>query len=226
MDIKEQVFRSLDFSKAYNRVVQWNALARDGKHNFKEETIEFQKTLVVEESEELEEGFEKASKLEVIDALCDMFVVGSYWHYLQNDGRPLGFIAKSALHGVDYTNQIKFMIQHDSSFLYLDSVCTLLYQFNGDPMGALNEVMDSNDSKFPLVSKKDKQEVILLDNGDTYTPEAMCKWIEENCGGRYTGVTHKIVKGTDGQRRYVFLSDKGKIVKPATFFEPDLAKFI
>lgn len=226
MDIKAQVFRSLDFSEPYNRVVQWNALARDGKHNFKEETLAFQKTLVVEESEELQEGFDKSSKLEVLDALCDMFVVGSYWHFLQNGGRITGFIGCSPLYGVDYSSQVKFHIENNSSFLYLDSVCTLLYQFNGNPTGALNEVMNSNDSKFPLVTERDGMELIVLDNGDTYTPEAMCKWIENNCGGRYTGVTHKIVRGINRRRHYVFLSDKGKIVKPATFFDPNLEPFI
>lgn len=210
------IFRDHDFTWAFSRVVEWNKVARDGKHIFDDKTISFQKKLVEEETKELFDAIDAKDKVEALDALCDMFVVGSYWYFLQNkDNKPSSYIASIPLHGVDYVKAAKFDIEQDSSYLFMMSVTSMLLKFEGNVKGALEEVLSSNDSKFPLVQDSDA----------LASPEDTCRWIESENEGRYTGVTAKIIgKGKD--KRYVFLDSNGKIMKPKTFFKPDLTKFV
>lgn len=205
--------KSYDFSAPMNHVIEWNAIARNGKHDFNQDVIDFQITLVEEESQELEEAIETSNKVLALDGLCDMFVTGAYWYFLENKSVAGGFNILPPLKGLDYVLAAKTDLKNRSSYMFMASVCSMLQLFNGNSEDALLEVLASNDSKYPLVK------------GHEGSPEDMCIWIEDEYKGKHTGVTYKIVKDSKGDKRYVFFNDKGKIVKPKSFFEPNLKQF-
>lgn len=218
-DMKKPYFfmKSFDFTKPFQQVVEWNAIARNGKHDFSEEAIDFQYTLIEEEFKELmDDGIKKKNKKEVLDALCDLFVVGSYHAYQINKGK-MNSCEISCLLKTDYLDTLEYDVKHTkSSVLILEDVMVLLYQFGGDTEGALQEVIRSNYTKFP--TKEELKAHYGKLNEEKLQEE--CKRIETSSEGRYTGVTYKKVKG-----HYVFLSDKGKILKPITFESPNLTPY-
>ena len=77
---------------------------------------------------------------------------------------------------------------------------------------AMTEVMDSNWSKFPE-----------FDDTVDYEPE--CSWIEQY--RKKTNVKHSVID-VNGIKRVVFRDDggTGKVCKPSTFKEPDLARLM
>lgn len=210
--------KPLDFSKYFKRVVEWNATARGGKHDFSDKTLNKQKELVAEEIKELKEAIDISDTVEVLDALCDIFVVASYYHFLQMNGelKDLSLKILTPLSGIDYyTSMIYDFETLDNGLMVTSDVCALLYQFNGFATAALEEVLSSNDSKFPKVEKFGKQKVkreLALNNE--------CAMIETRSEGRYSGVKWEI-RGD----RVVFLDDTGKIMKPFTFKSPNLKPF-
>ncbi len=219
------IFRNLDFGWAFNRVIEWNKTARDGKHVFDDSTIALQKKLVKEETDELEDAIDLQDKIESLDALCDMFVVGAYWYFLQNkEMKHGGYLASTPLDSIDYVAAAKFDIENDSSAMFMLAVTSMLLKFDGNIRDALEEVLSSNDSKFPNVENNNGLEGMSV--GDEYiTPKEMCDWIENVNEGRYTKISYKIV-GKGENRRYVFLDSNNKIMKPKGFFKPDLTSFI
>lgn len=101
----------------------------------------------------------------------------------------------------------------------LDSICDKLvtavglgYMLGMNVEGAFKEVAASNLSKFIKVSGE-----LTLDQMAQFEDE--CKQIESQ--GRYSGVTWSR-KGD----YVVFTDGNGKIVKPSSYFEPELSKFI
>lgn len=219
--------KPLDFSPYFQRVVAWNATARSGVHDFSDSVDAFQLTLIEEEAGELTEAYDDNDKVLALDALCDTFVVASYKYFLEvgdPNWIPEIFIPVPNKN-IDYAEQLKFSWQVlKSGKASVRDACALLYQFDGCVTKALDEVMNSNDSKFPLVINHKGDEVFLHSNGTEMDPVVECRQIEARSEGRYTGVTYSIV-GEGDDRRFVFKSDKGKIVKPCSFFEPNLAQF-
>lgn len=214
--------KPVDFSPYFKRVVAWNATAREGKHDFSDDTLDLQYKLVNEEVNELEKAIDLSDKVEVLDALCDIFVVGSYFHFLQHKGelKDFSFTILNPLSGIDYYTSLIYDFKTlENGLMLTQDVCALLYQFDGFYTKALTEVLDSNDSKFPELShfgkQKSKREAKLLEE---------CKAIEEKSKdreeGAYTGVTYRICGD-----KVVFLDSNGKIMKPSTFKKPNLKPF-
>lgn len=218
--------KPLDFTRYFNRVVEWNATARNGEHDFSTQAMDFQLTLVEEEAEELVEAYKDLDKVMALDALCDVFVTASYLYFQERKGQTGELIAIPApAASIDYATQLNYSLKGlKSGREVLKDVCALLYQFDGCVTKALDEVLASNDSKFPKVFTFQDMDIFYDHNGNETDPEVECRQIERRSEGRYTGVTYIIV-GEGDDRRFIFKSDKGKIVKPASFFEPDLAKY-
>lgn len=210
--------KSLDYSKYFKAVVEWNATARGGKHDFSDETLLLQKKLVQEEIDELELAVIQKDKVEVLDALCDIFVVGSYYYYLQSQGdiKDPSFNILTPLSGIDYYTSLIFDFKTlDNGFMLTQDVCALLYQFDGFSSAGLNAVLESNDSKFPDVNDFGKQK-----NKREEKLKYECKAIEERSEGRYTGITYEILGN-----KVVFLDSNLKIMKPSTFKPVNLKPF-
>lgn len=221
--------KPLDFTRYFNRVVEWNAIARNGEHDFSEEAKAFQLTLVNEEfsgKDELVDGYNTLNKEMVLDALCDIFVTSAYLYFQECEGNVLSQIEIAApSSSIDYFNQLKYSIEGlGSGRETVKDVCALLYQFDGCVTKALDEVLNSNDSKFPKFGHGLDGEPVFYVNGLPVSAQQECKDIEERSDGRYTGVTYSVV-GEGDDKKFIFKSDKGKIVKPCSFFEPNLSKF-
>lgn len=92
----------------------------------------------------------------------------------------------------------------------IEKINSICFSSEYDIIGAANEVMASNFSKFPLVG--------------SVVPENEVAYIESQ--GRYKNVCYKIKTDLEGNNRYVFLDGNGKFVKPSTFKEPELDQFI
>lgn len=223
-----QFCKPLDYTPFFNRVVSWNATARNGQHDFSQEAKDFQLSLVLEEFEgedELMDGYNGSNKSMVLDALCDVFVTASYLYFQQQSGNVDSVVIKNPDPNADYVFSLQNSIK--GTYSGKDAVinaCSLLYMFDGNSTKGLTEVLNSNDSKFPEVINKDGMKMFLDTEGNEVDPEEECRNIEERNAGRYTGVSYIIVQD-NGVERFIFKSDKGKIVKPSSFFEPDLEKF-
>lgn len=216
--------RITNFKPYIDHVINWNGIFRNHVHSFDEATIAFQKSLVKEELDELAEAIAKNDRVEALDALIDIFVTCSYWAFLENEQIPSAdvsdFIVGNSLNFEDLHNAHKY----GKPNMLLVMTCDLLYNFDGALHKSMMEVLNSNDSKFPQVIEVDGLKVFMVD-GLEFDPQEECKMIELRSKSRYTGVTYKIVKDGD-EERFVFFSDKGKILKPCTFKEPNLKQYI
>lgn len=230
------------FRTAAARVRHFNFVARNG-HMFNDQDIARQRSFVKEELlvELLKDGISDKSRLLTIDAICDVFVVATYWDFLTvvqtlvNDN--VGTEERCLRYAIGETND-NLHVGLAGTYSLTDHVEAMVSAYNGDRTGslvrscvafmqiagfdhqkALNEVLDSNDSKLPTLEAflaavpEDSRDDIQL------AMEQESKRIELNNDGRYTGVSGSVFDG-----RVVFRDDKGKIMKPITFFEPDLAR--
>lgn len=223
-----QFCKPTDYTPFFNRVIAWNATARNGQHDFSQEAQDFQLSLVLEEFEgedELMDGYNTRNKAMVLDALCDVFVTAAYLQFQQANGNVDRLVLPTPDPNFDYVFSLSTSIKGlKSGEEAVRSVSALLYMFDGNSTKGLTEVLNSNDSKFPEVVNKDGMKLFYDVNGYEVDPEVECRQIEARNAGRYTGVSYIIVQD-NGVERFIFKSDKGKIVKPSSFFEPDLQKY-
>lgn len=226
------------FQNAAKRVIDWNFVAR-GKHEFDATTIAFQKKLVKEEFDELvEDGIKGLNKVLVVDAICDIFVVGVYWSILETlkevsenlriEGMRFAIqdvnntIDPSSLKYDDMSLYVKMMeegLEKDNPTRVLEGCMGLMLGLDFDYRKALTEVLDSNDSKIPTIYQFQNIFGSGLSIEDDIQLESV--WIENRNSGRYTGVSGKVIDG-----RIVFKDDNGKIMKPCTFKEARLEGFV
>lgn len=205
-------------------VIEWNrvaAVAKGGKFT----PLELQHDFIIEEFEELAAALEDGDRKMVVDAACDLFVVASY-AYILDYGRDSSFDAV-----MSYNSKNSFNLFDLSYSVYvtkshreiLSQVVSLCYSLDMNLQYNMSQVLSSNDSKFPRL-----KEVTDLWPQDVTAVEALemeSKAIEARSNGRYTGVYFVTVKEdnahTDGPR-VVFFDEKGKIMKPCTFVEPEI----
>jgi len=114
---------------------------------------------------------------------------------------------------------VEYMVQsyHDDvPECLVNDCCTLMTILDFNYRKALDEVLSSNESKIPTEEDflwQYHSEAVSLEEAISLEE----KRIEEKSLGRYTGV-----KGSKINGRVVFKDSNGKIMKPCTFFEPDL----
>ena len=210
MSLYEECFikeKSFDLRNAWDQVHKFNAIANpDG---IKQEN---QHPLIVEEFKELDTA---PNKLEVLDALCDTLVTTLPMVLRENcifphEGEaPVDFITAS---------QRLSEKSYDSFLFHVQGMCQ---RFTGDVLGAFNEVMRSNMTKFLELDKTDPETEYYL--------KEICEDIVESYKDK-----GKAVKGVfcrevefEGSAYAVFInSETGKVLKPPFFEEPELDKFI
>lgn len=246
--------------RGFARVLDFNLTAR-GKHDFSLKGVKFQKTLVEEEMKELMEAIDGRDRTEVIDALCDLFVVGTYWHFLAKMNDHLEGVSEEEMHSVpsgslrrslyqivendsireveDYlassrfagespgylASRLKDSIDFDISYTAVNLIGELLRSLNFDHESALNQVLSSNDSKLPkfadlAAALGDKLSDGLVDFNaapEGLVLSAQAEILNTEHAGRYKGIAGTLLNG-----RAVFKDSDGKIMKPCTFFEPQL----
>lgn len=239
----EQMTRKDDrefFRRCAERVREFN-LAAQGTFVYSDSAIARQKSFVKEEllTELLVDGIADKNRTLVIDAICDIFVVSTYWDFITglqdlmseedfdgtfdsavkwviqdtNDSLHPGLVARESL-----SDQVNFMVKgYEGDFpqQVVSSCVAFMILADFDYRRALEEVLSSNESKIPTVEdfvNSGPAGVSLEENMAIESSD-----IEERSGGRYTDVSGKVVNG-----RVVFKDANGKIMKPRTFFEPEL----
>ncbi len=207
------ICRSYPFEKWANRVIEWNAVAR--LHDYSDSNKDKQWALVDEEFKELKQAYKDQDPVEFIDAVCDLFVVTSYWCFLDSQG-VIDIEGIEGLFNSTHTleQELGMMessdIPHKRGCSLLSGVMHLCYLCGADMEGAMNEVLSSNDSKYPY---RGHMEVEAL--------EQECKNIEERSKGRYTEVDFEI-----NSSRVIFKDSNGKIMKPTGFKAPNLEQYL
>lgn len=200
--------------------------------------------LRIEECGELFTAIENEDKVEFLDAVVDGLVVVGYEYFLKYTKPDLDLYEEvgkgditTIIEELKY-NYIKFQNYNDT-LAYLEM---LFSQLDINHMKAVNEVLESNWSKFPTVTQfgesswwsnevlKPNEKVKLSEMLDYQTV-----YIENQ--GRYVDVYHELrYDESVGEDRVIFWATKEKqpdgsieefkapkYVKPCTFKEPDFA---
>jgi hypothetical protein len=200
------------FAEFDRKVMLFNELA--GNDIADEKLIPLYSNLL---KEELQEIVDAETPEEFLDGVIDSLVVGTYLFKLLDMefkvfapqvGNDLGRMAKDTIRFIDlnYIDMVKdYMFEIKESFLGL----------NVDRVGALNEVMNSNLSKFVYV-------------GDGRMPLTDLEWMDLNKQkrdieelGRYTGISWERKGGYA-----VFTDGNGKIMKAKHYWQPKLSQYI
>lgn len=218
------------FREASQRVLQWNAIARSTSIEEMQKQIEssditLQTKLLIEELKEYTEAYKVEDFVEMADACADTFVVatmlsfmyfGEEAIYALMTNRPGEYFADDPY---ETFLRAQEMVGDSIGFAVLASKYAILARdslvrsrFNEKKV--LNEVLKSNESKFP------KKKALLSFHETKDISEALekeCNWIEENRG--HEGVVWAY---NSEYKVYVFKNSTGKIMKPSSFVEPNL----
>ena len=214
-----------DFKNEFNKVILWNEVALNGKHNYSPAAIERQYSLCFEEYKEFVEAVDAEDLVEVVDALCDLFVVTSYWCFLNEKTPPThGFVTEFG----NICEQVYYPVKNYKTEEInipnlFETVCTALAScYKGKE--CLQDVLESNQSKFLLKDYLDDKGIL---------PEVIASNIEIKSYGRYKNVVHLVSKVFDKTQNkdveYVLFrcnNGAGKIVKHFMFVEPTIKEII
>ena len=213
------------FKNEFDKVILWNEVALNGKHDCSTAAIERQYSLCFEEYKEFVEAVNIGNLVEVVDALCDLFVVTSYWCLLNGKTPPThGFVTEFS----DICEQVYYPVKNYKTEEInipnlFETVCTALAScYKGKE--CLQNVLESNQSKFLLKDYLDDKGIL---------PEVIASNIEIKSNGRYKNVVHLVSKVFDKTQdkdvEYVLFrcdNGAGKIVKHFMFVEPIIKEII
>lgn len=220
---KGQKLTAAEFTSYCWEVVAWNKVSRGGEHVFSPEEEVKQLDYCLEEIQETLEAYEEGNLVEVLDGLADCLVTLSYLIALGREGDVQCFEFIKGGFVPDNTNNFyqrlagsyqrlstDYPMLIDAEVALLDVIGALnsindQWNESVDVVGVIEEVLDSNWSKFPHL--------------DQVIPMEECKWIEEHRGKE--GVTYSVIGN-----KVVFRDKGGKIMKPSTFKEPNIAQHI
>lgn len=220
------------FNKQIQNVIDWNAVARNLVHTFTDGDIKSQSDYVHEEAKETIAALATNNTVEVMDGSADIFVTMVYKYFLMRkefsaDFKPEGltceeltdpqmredyliFCASSLLTNNLYAASVADMqFTMDILYCFLETI----EQWYGVDMHAIiDEVMVSNWSKFPIYQE-----------GFDY--EGTCRVIEQVRQRKNVAFTTVEVGGVV---RVAFRDNfgNGKIMKPASFVEPNIASLL
>lgn len=199
--------------------------------------------LRVEEVGELFTAIKNEDKVEFLDAVVDGLVVVGYEYFLNYKEPPVeDYSLKTELEMEEMVNDLvsyyKYESQYDATLTYLELIFN---ELNINYIEAVNEVLESNMSKFPTKSElKDAYKEYWDEwENDIASSTVIGFQIEDiENQGRYVDVYHETrYDESVGEDRIIFWA-KGekqkddsikefkspKYVKPRTFKEPDFAK--
>ena len=195
----------------YKDVISWNDFAGNDINNKK--LINLYIDLVKEESTEVFDSIKDNDPVEFLDGVADSLVVGSFLQALVH-GDSFEEHTVSSKKGDLNTliEELKVLVSEPEkkSKEIIFKLEEISNSTDSDILACCQNVMESNWSKFPLITE--------------VNPEDEIKFIESQ--GRYSGIVFEVKTDSAGSERFIFKSDKGKIVKPSTFKEPTLQQFV
>lgn len=238
----EKWMKPATYADFADEVVQWNAVMCGDLHDLSDTKWEKQRQLVVEEHEELlVKGIKAEDRIEVIDAICDLFVVGSYWNFLE-DGGSMNTTYRLCQHELPLVDMVSLQRAvgpkvHEAPkntpresynpYVAFRNIMALVRGLDCNTRGALREVMDSNWSKFPTVQELSTKYVScglrVPETLDELISAESERILNSNDKG-YVGITGKLIRSGD-KAVLVFRDSNGKGMKPLTFREPQLGRF-
>jgi len=193
--------------------------------------------------EEIQELQDANSDLEIIDAVADIFVVNSQLLGIYEETlstQDLRYASSFKCRDVsEYLRKVRIILRSKDkpiaaslAMAYWTKMADFLEQQGFDVGGALEEVTASNNSKFPTIKDLKSRYGEELSSEELITKEQ--DWIREN-KRKYSSVVghvsdhflHSQCEPDLDLRHIVFRESggTGKIVKPSTFFEPELEKY-
>ncbi len=200
-------------------------------------------------TEEMLELSRATTEVEVLDAVTDIFVVvAQLWGTYREDEGDIDLKYVSTLNRLDipsYLRKTQSVLNMSSgkeravsALGYWAKLADTLQEENRFPIQeAITEVTASNWSKFPTIGNLREKYGEELSDQELLASE--CKWIEENrkeCASVVGNIVdegvdldaHVATKAREDSRRVSFRKDggKGKIVKPSTYFEPNLKQYL
>ena len=213
-----------DVTYYYTRIINWAKLGTKEDFWGTDKHLETCWGMVEEEYNELRESFNLNDDENILDGLCDLFVTIVQVVELsirltgRNNFPPLrGMVS---IQKFIQNRQIEIIIKErklSSIDFVLLSLCKVFDTTTYPIEEALNEVLKSNDSKFPTIEELHDQ----YGNDTEIALQSASDWVESNYG-------FNNVKGIIKEGKCIFRCDngEGKIVKPWTFSKPDLKQFI
>lgn len=194
----------INFQYYVDQIIEWNNIAGS------QATEEQQRALVIEEARELVEAFESGDPAATLKEATDLLVVSCYFDNITNypSNYRLYTIAEIPFSILQIKRRLEKPLEGVIGISYYAT--SILASINADVEGAMQAVIDSNMSKFPVGSSKEKQQHL-----------AEAKRIEENSDGRYKGVKHSYNNG-----RVIYRDENNKIMKPDTYTAPNIGRFV
>lgn len=220
------------FNTQIQNVIDWNAVARNMTHTFTEKDLEGQTSYVHEEAKEFIAGVATGNTVEIMDGAADIFVTLAYKYFLKRGEFNGDFVPENLVceELVDQKMREDYLIFAGSNILtnnlyaedardvtftmeLLYMVLNTIEEWYGVDMHAIiDEVMRSNWSKFPIYQE-----------GFDYV--GTCRVIE--LARQRQNVQHALVE-VGGVTRVAFRDNfgQGKIMKPTSFVEPNIASLL
>lgn len=224
----EELSLNDNFAWAAEHVREWNLAAAHAKGG-KLTPLDLQLSFIEEEFNEVLEAIDEGDLDHLMKEACDLFVVTSYAGYLLR--LPLGWKdlferdtdSKFEIGTFMHTLSRAMVGEHQS--MNVAKLCrmstALLFQLRGDTEGMMKKVLESNDSKFATLQNLRAAHGVPCVQVDVPSLVGLeLKELTNRFEGRYTGFTCSEISYR-GEKRFIFLDGKGKIMKPSSFVDVD-----
>lgn len=224
----EELSLSDNFAWAAEHVRDWNlaaAQARGGKFT----PLDLQLNFVEEEFNEVLEAIDEGNLDHLMKEACDLFVVTSYAGYLLRETLVWKELferdTESKFEIGTFMHLLSRAMVGDHQSMNVAKLCrmstALLFQLRGDTEGMMKKVLESNDSKFATLQNLRAAHGVPAVQVDTPSLVGLeLKELTNRFEGRYTGFTCSEIHYR-GEKRFIFLDGKGKIMKPSSFVDVD-----
>lgn len=187
-----------------SRVIEWNKVANGGQHST---DIEGQKKYTLSECEELDDAIKENDSIEILDAVCDIFVTASYLRFQLDNCVLKDFDTSHKMEHFFFKGGVENeTILHNDVFRLLVWACMKFSKHQ--VLDYMERVLSSNESKFVPDELWDKE------------------YEERMAAEKYSERGFKDIVGVPGElngtKVWILRADngKGKILKPTTFKEP------
>lgn len=199
----------IPFKDYVDQIVEWNSVAGSSA------TLEQQAKLVIEEAKELVQAYENEDPVEFLKEACDSIFTGAFYRHLSGYNPamydlyvvgPIGLFVKQIKRRLETvtvtdTQGIDALVHYGIA---------ILASISADAKGAIQEVIDSNYSKF--------HKAAAINNSFT---KDEAKRIEESSNGRYKGV-----KPITNNGYIIWKDSENKVMKWSGYIPADVSKFI
>lgn len=224
----EELSLSDNFTWAADHVRDWNLTAAQAKGG-KFTPLDLQLNFVEEEFNEVLEAIDEGNIDHLMKEACDLFVVTSYAGYLLRETLVWKELferdTESKFEIGTFMHLLSRAMVGDHQSMNVAKLCrmstALLFQLRGDTEGMMKKVLKSNDSKFATLQNLRAAHGVPAVQVDIPSLIGLeLKELTNRFEGRYTGFTCSEIVYR-GEKRFVFLDGKGKIMKPSSFVDVD-----